>query len=155
MKRIASFEVDHTRLLPGMYTSRVDGDVTTYDLRFVKPNTPPYLETPAMHTMEHLFATYVRNSAWADQVIYFGPMGCRTGFYFLTRGIPEQDVIDLVRETLRFVAGFEDRIPGTSPEECGNFQEHDLDTAREYARGLLTVLEDWTPDKLSYSFQMN
>lgn len=153
MKRIASFEVDHTHLLPGMYTSRVDGDVTTYDLRFVRPNTPPYLEIPAMHTIEHLFATYVRNSDWADGVIYFGPMGCRTGFYFLTRGIPEQEVIDLVRKALAFIAGFEGQIPGTSPEECGNYQEHDLTKAREYARALAGVLENWTTGQLSYSFQ--
>ena len=83
MERIASFAVDHNKLLPGMYLSRRDGDVATYDLRFVKPNTPPYLEPPAGHTIEHLFATYVRNSPLKDGVIYFGPMGCRTGFYFL------------------------------------------------------------------------
>ena len=80
MEKIASFQVDHTTLLPGMYVSRVDGDVTTFDLLFVRPNTPPFLEVPAIHTIEHLFATYARNSVWKDQVIYFGPMGCRTGF---------------------------------------------------------------------------
>lgn len=86
MERIASFTVDHDKLLPGMYLSRKDGDVATYDLRFVKPNTPPFLEVPAIHTIEHLFATYARNSPLKDGVIYFGPMGCRTGFYFLVRG---------------------------------------------------------------------
>lgn len=153
MKRIASFEIDHTRLLPGMYTSRVDGDVVTYDLRFVRPNTPPYLEPPTMHTIEHLFATYVRNSRWADGIIYFGPMGCRTGFYFLTREIPEEEVIRLVQETLSFISGFEGDIPGTRPEECGNYREHDLAGAREYAGRMAEVLENWTVDQLSYSFQ--
>lgn len=153
MKRIASFEVDHNQLLPGMYISRVDGDVTTYDLRFVRPNTPPYMEPPAMHTIEHLFATYVRNSQWADQVIYFGPMGCRTGFYFLTRGLPEADVIGLVREALGFIADFEGEIPGSRPEECGNYREHNLAGAREWARKMAGVLENWTIDQLSYTFQ--
>ena len=153
MKRIASFEVDHNQLLPGMYISRVDGDVTTYDLRFVRPNTPPYMEPPAMHTIEHLFATYVRNSQWADQVIYFGPMGCRTGFYFLTRGLPEADVIGLGREALGFIADFEGEIPGSRPEECGNYREHNLAGAREWARKMAGVLENWTIDQLSYTFQ--
>ncbi len=153
MKRIASFEVDHNQLLPGMYISRVDGDVTTYDLRFVRPNTPPYMEPPAMHTIEHLFATYVRNSQWADQVIYFCPMGCRTGFYFLTRGLPEADVIGLVREALGFIADFEGEIPGSRPEECGNYREHNLAGAREWARKMAGVLENWTIDQLSYTFQ--
>ena len=84
MKRIKSFEIDHTCLTPGLYLSRKDGDVTTYDLRFVRPNTPPFLKNGVMHTIEHLFATYVRNSPLAEHVVYFGPMGCRTGFYFLT-----------------------------------------------------------------------
>ena len=88
MEKIASFQVDHTRLTPGMYTSRTDGDVVTYDVRFIKPNTPPYLDPPVLHTIEHLVATYVRNSSHKDGVIYFGPMGCRTGFYFLTRPTP-------------------------------------------------------------------
>ena len=105
MKRIASFEVDHTTLTPGLYLSRADGDVTTYDLRFVRPNTPPFLPNAVMHTIEHLFATYVRNSTLSEGVIYFGPMGCRTGFYFLTRGLSHRQVIGLTREALAFIAG--------------------------------------------------
>ena len=85
MERIASFQVNHDTLEPGVYVSRIDGDITTYDMRFIKPNTPPFLPNPVMHTIEHLFATYSRNSKYADKVIYFGPMGCRTGFYFLVR----------------------------------------------------------------------
>ena len=126
MEKIASFQVDHTRLTPGMYTSRTDGDVVTYDVRFIKPNTPPYLDPPVLHTIEHLVATYVRNSSHKDGVIYFGPMGCRTGFYFLTRGIGEADAIALMRDALAFTAAFEEEIPGASAVECGNYLEHDL-----------------------------
>ncbi|MBQ3133357.1 MAG: S-ribosylhomocysteine lyase [Clostridia bacterium] len=120
MKRIASFEINHDVLVPGLYTSRVDGDVVTYDLRFVRPNTPPFLPTATMHTIEHLFATYVRNSRHADRVIYFGPMGCRTGFYFLVRELDPADVVALTKETLAFIADYEGEIPGNTAAECGN-----------------------------------
>lgn len=150
MKQIASFQVDHTTLLPGMYVSRVDGDVTTFDLRFVRPNTPPFLEVPAIHTIEHLFATFVRNSEQADAVIYFGPMGCRTGFYFLTRDLSRGQALDLTREALAFIAGFEEDIPGASVAECGNWKEHDLPTARRYAAEMAAVLANWTPEKMTY-----
>lgn len=150
MQRIASFQIDHTRLEPGMYTSRADGDIVTYDLRFVRPNTPPYLETAAMHTIEHLFATYVRNSTQGEAVIYFGPMGCRTGFYFLVRGIKPEDAIRLTRAALTFIADFSGPVPGVSAEECGNCREHDLPKAREYARDMLHILENWTPPMLAY-----
>ena len=125
MKRIASFEVDHTRLLPGMYLSRTDGPVTTYDLRFIRPNTPPFLPSAVMHTIEHLFATYARNSRWGEHIVYFGPMGCRTGFYLLTQGMRHEDVIALTRETLQFIAEYEGEIPGATAVECGNYREQD------------------------------
>ncbi len=150
MEKIASFQIDHTRLLPGMYVSRVDGDITTFDLRFVKPNTPPYLEVPAIHTIEHLFATFVRNSAYRDSVIYFGPMGCRTGFYFLTRSLPYDTAIELTRQALAFIADYAGEIPGVSAVECGNWQEHDLDKAREYAANMRQVLQEWREENLSY-----
>ncbi|HJD23190.1 MAG TPA: S-ribosylhomocysteine lyase [Firmicutes bacterium] len=150
LQKIASFQIDHTRLMPGMYTSRVDGDVTTYDLRFVRPNTPPYLETAAMHTIEHLFATYVRSGEYSGRVVYFGPMGCRTGFYFLTRCLPPETVIALTKEALAFIAGFDGEVPGASAVECGNYREHDLPKAREYAAAMLHVLENWTPLRLVY-----
>lgn len=150
MKTIASFRINHDTLTPGLYTSRVDGDVVTYDVRFVCPNTPPYLEMRAVHTMEHLFATYVRNSAFEDHIIYFGPMGCRTGFYFLTRGMTEQEVIDLTREALAFIADYTGEIPGATKRECGNYLEHDLDGARAYAAAQAAVLRDWTPARLAY-----
>ena len=151
MERIASFSVDHTTLLPGMYVSRVDGDITTFDLRFVKPNTPPYLEMPAVHTIEHLVATFVRNSEWRDQIIYFGPMGCRTGFYFLTRDLSRADALQLVRRALAFTAAFEGDVPGVSEPECGNWREHDLATARCYASNMVEVLQKWTPDRMDYA----
>ncbi len=127
MKKIASFCVDHTKLKPGIYISRIDGDVVTYDLRMCVPNAGRYLENGVLHTFEHLFATYVRNSKYADSIIYVGPMGCRTGFYFLTRDrISHGEVIGLLREMCAFVAGFEGPVPGAAEAECGNFREHDL-----------------------------
>jgi len=150
MEKIASFQVDHTVLMPGMYVSRVDGDVTTFDLRFVKPNTPPYLEMAAVHTLEHLFATFVRNSTVKDRIIYFGPMGCRTGFYFLTRDLPLQTALDLTRDALRFIAAFEGEIPGVSAVECGNWQEHDLSGAKAYAAAMTAVLAEWTVAQMTY-----
>lgn len=150
MEKIASFQVDHTVLMPGMYVSRVDGDVTTFDLRFVKPNTPPYLEMAAVHTVEHLFATFVRNSAVKENIIYFGPMGCRTGFYFLTRDVSLQTALDLTRDALRFIAAFEGDIPGVSAVECGNWEEHDLAGAKAYAAEMTAVLADWTVAKMTY-----
>lgn len=150
MKTIESFRINHDTLVPGLYTSRVDGDVVTYDLRFVHPNTPPFLEVAAMHTLEHLFATYVRNSQYEDHIIYFGPMGCRTGFYFLTRGMTEEQVIALTQETLAFIAAYEGEIPGATKRECGNYLEHDLDGARAYAAAQVKALADWTPTRLVY-----
>lgn len=150
MERIASFCINHDTLLPGMYISRVDGDVITYDVRFVRPNTPPYLPTPAMHTIEHLIATFVRNSAHKDGIIYFGPMGCRTGFYFLTRGLSHPQAIGLMQQALAFTAAFEGDIPGASAAECGNWMEHDLPTARQLAAQMAAVLENYTEEQLKY-----
>ena len=138
MKRIASFEVNHDKLKPGMYTSRIDGDVTTYDIRMVYPNAGTYIQPAAGHTFEHLFATYARNSRFADHIIYCGPMGCQTGFYFL------------VRETMDFVASYEGEIPGASRIECGNYLLHDLAGAKALAASMIPVLKDWTEEKLVY-----
>ena len=152
MKRIASFSVDHNRLERGMYLSRVDGDVVTYDIRMKKPNGGDYLANAAIHTFEHLFATYVRNSPLSDQIVYIGPMGCRTGFYFLVRdGMSREQALSLMRETLRFIAGVEGEIPGTRPEECGNYREHDLAGAKREAEAMLPVLERWTPAQMEYA----
>lgn len=104
-----------------------------------------------MHTFEHLFATYARNSAYQDGMIYVGPMGCRTGFYLLVRGLTQQQAIDLVRESFAFIAQFEGEIPGSHEEECGNYREHDLPGAREVAKDMCAVLANWTPADLSYT----
>lgn len=144
MKKIASFTIDHTILPKGMYVSRVDGDVTTYDIRMRKPNVEEVLTNGSIHTIEHLFATYVRNSEFTDNIIYFGPMGCRTGCYFLTRGMDGQDVIKLAREAFQFIADYEGEIPGVSAVECGNYRDHDLAQAKIDAADMVEVLTDYT-----------
>lgn len=152
MEKIASFTIDHDILTPGLYLSRVDGDITTYDLRFVKPNVPPYLPNPVMHTIEHLFATLARNEAGLkERVIYFGPMGCRTGFYFLVRDSHHEEVIDFVRRAMQQIAQWEGIIPGAEYSwECGNYKEHDLAEARTWAAAYAQVLAEWTVDRLTY-----
>ncbi len=151
MKKIASFTVNHDTLTKGMYISRVDGDVVTYDIRMKLPNGGDYLENKAMHTFEHLFATYARNSKWSDAVIYVGPMGCRTGFYLLLRdSVSGKDAITLMRESLAFIAAFEGEIPGSKKEECGNYLEHSLTGAKAIAEDMLSVLANWNKEQLKY-----
>ena len=150
MKRIASFEVDHNTLLPGIYISRQDGDITTYDIRMRRPNKEPVMANDAIHTIEHLFATFVRNSASSDKIIYFGPMGCRTGCYFLVRDMPEQDAIDLIRQAFAFIASYEGEIPGASEKECGNWREHSLSGAKQEAERFLPVIQNWSAERLQY-----
>lgn len=151
LKRIASFSVDHTKLDRGMYISRIDGDVVTYDIRMKRPNGGDYLEVAAMHTIEHLFATYARSSAYSDSVIYVGPMGCRTGFYLLVRNLSEACAIKLVQESMAFIAAYEGDIPGATEPECGNYKEQNLPGAKAEAAEMNTVLKNWTPDKLAYA----
>lgn len=150
MKRIASFCVDHTKLLPGIYVSRIDGDIITYDIRMKKPNTPPFLSNGALHTIEHLFATFARNSEYADRVIYFGPMGCRTGFYFLLRNVDRSEAVRLIIHLFRKIADYEGPIPGAAADECGNYREHDLAGAKQEAKAFLPVIQDWSESKLRY-----
>lgn len=150
MKKITSFTIDHTKLLPGIYISRVDGDIVTYDLRVCRPNHPPFMEVPAIHTIEHIFATLARNSAMSEDIIYFGPMGCRTGFYLLVRNPDHEAVIALIKEILAGIADWQAEIPGNSAVECGNYLEHDLPTAREYARDYLAKVADWDASQLHY-----
>ena len=154
MERIASFQVDHRKINVGMYISRIDDDIVTYDVRMVKPNGGVYLETPAMHTIEHLFATYARNAECGKGIVYVGPMGCRTGFYLLTRGISHEDAIKLVRDAYTFISTYDDMIPGCSEEECGNYKEHDLEGARKAVMPLIKVLENYTVELLEYSWHM-
>ena len=146
MDKIESFRIDHTKLLPGLYVSRRDKKmlsvVTTFDLRFTAPGREPVMDMPALHTIEHLLATYVRNSVYTDSIIYAGPMGCRTGFYLVVRdAVTKSELLGLLREAFRFIADFTGEIPGSKREECGNYLEHDLDAAKEEARKYLPVLE--------------
>ena len=151
MERIASFTVDHNKLEKGMYISRIDGDITTYDIRMKKPNGGDYLGDKELHTFEHLFATYARNSEFSDSVIYVGPMGCRTGFYLLVRDrVSHEQAIGLVRDSFRFIGDFEGEIPGSKKEECGNYLEHDLQGAKKTAKDMLSVLEHISEKDLKY-----
>ena len=151
MEKITSFTVNHDKLEKGLYISRIDGDCITYDIRMKKPNGGDYLTNGALHTFEHLFATYARNSAFSDSVIYVGPMGCRTGFYFIVRDkMSHEEVLSLVRESFVFIADFDDVIPGSTRIECGNYLEHDLPGARKVASDMLIVLKDWNRDKMVY-----
>lgn len=151
MKKIASFQVDHTTLYPGIYLSRKDRDVITYDLRFIKPNTPPFLSNKALHTIEHLMATSLRNSSFSDNIIYFGPMGCRTGFYLLTSGLSHAQAVSLIKEHVKSMSVYEGKIPGQSPEECGNYLELDLDEAKKALSDYYEVIKDLTEDDIYYS----
>ena len=153
MERIASFCVDHTTLLPGMYLSRRDGangEILTWDVRMKRPNQGSYLSPACAHTLEHLFATYARNSAVKDGVIYVGPMGCRTGFYLLTRGLTPAQALQLTVDAYRFMAGFEGAVPGASEVECGNYRDMDLPAAKAEAAAMLPVLEGLTAEDLHY-----
>ena len=151
MKTIASFTVNHDILQKGMYVSRIDGDVVTYDIRMKVPNQGDYLSNGAMHTFEHLFATCARNGQWADQVLYVGPMGCRTGFYLLLRdSVSRAEALELVKTCFAFIAQFEGEIPGSLRHQCGNYLEHDLEGARQTAEDMLLVLHDWAPERMEY-----
>lgn len=152
MKKIASFTVDHDILIPGVYISRIDSDIITYDLRFIKPNTPPFLEPYAMHTIEHLFATYARNSEYADNVIYFGPMGCMTGFYFLTRDLSHEQALSLIKEIVQKCRDHQGEIPGNSKVECGNYKAHDIIGAHNALCKYFDDIKDWTVDMLNYDY---
>lgn len=151
MEKIASFTIDHTILPKGLYLSRTDADTVTYDIRTRRPNVEDVMENGAIHTLEHLFATYARNSVHKDKVVYFGPMGCRTGFYFITTdSLDKKDVIELVKSAMEFCSAFEGEIPGVSPEECGNYRDHDLEGAKKEAAMMFEVLCNWTEGKLIY-----
>ena len=151
LRKIASFTINHDTLVPGLYVSRVDGDCVTYDLRLKYPNRGDYIAQGALHTLEHLVATYVRSSDLSDQVIYFGPMGCRTGFYMILRdSVPAPEVIALTKAAFAFSAAFEGEIPGAKKIECGNYLEHDLPGAKQEAAAYLTVLEGCTPETTVY-----
>ncbi|MBE6682073.1 MAG: S-ribosylhomocysteine lyase [Ruminococcaceae bacterium] len=140
MKKIASFTVDHTVLETGIYVSRIDGDITTYDLRTRKPNGTDFMDHSTMHTFEHMFATYVRNSSIADDVIYFGPMGCQTGFYLLVRNADNENVLEVTKKVLTDIINHEGDVFGNSEIECGNYRTLDLQKAKSEAELYLDVL---------------
>ena len=151
MEKIASFTIDHTILPKGMYLSRVDANTVTYDIRTRKPNVEEVMENGAIHTLEHLFATYVRNSIHKDKVIYFGPIGCRTGFYFITTDtLSKADAIELTKNAIAFCAEFEGEIPGVSAKECGNYRDHNLEGAKNEAKMMISVLSQWSEEQLIY-----
>ena len=151
LRQIASFSVNHNTLERGIYISRIDGDITTYDIRVKLPNAGDYLETPAMHTTEHLIATYVRSSCYSDRIIYFGPMGCRTGFYFLVRNLSHQQALDLIKETVKKCSEHSGEIPGTTAIECGNYKEHDKNGAVSALKEYYSLLKYYSVDNLQYN----
>ena len=156
MEKITSFTIDHIRLQPGLYVSRKDPvgseTVTTFDLRLTSPNEEPVLNTAEMHTIEHLAATYLRNEPqWKDKVLYFGPMGCRTGFYLLLKGdLISRDVVGLVLDCFRFIAQYQDEVPGASAKDCGNYLDMNLTMANYWGRRYSALLENITEDRLVY-----
>lgn len=146
LTRIASFSVNHDNITEGIYISRVDGDITTYDMRTRRPNMGEYMDNLTMHSVEHLFATYIRNSEISEKVIYFGPMGCQTGFYLLVRSTPCEKVLENVIKTLEKIIGHEGDMPGAKREECGNYKNLSNDAAKEECKRYLTVLQNKTND---------
>lgn len=152
MEPIASFTVDHNKLVPGLYYSRRDGDIVTFDLRFKKPNTGDLLTNAQMHSAEHLIATLLRNSQDKEAVIYFGPMGCQTGFYFLfdNRLLSCEGAIALLQQVFTAAGDYTGEMPGKSPAECGNYINLDLETGKAVCRWYAELIADWTVEKLAY-----
>ena len=148
LTRIASFSVNHDFITEGIYVSRIDGDVTTYDMRTRVPNNADndYMSNLTMHSLEHLFATYVRNSKIGSRVIYFGPMGCQTGFYLLVRNSDDNETLGVVISTLEKIIAHEGGVPGAKREECGNYKNLDLESAKTEAKKYLDVLRSKTWD---------
>ena len=156
MEKITSFTIDHIRLQPGLYVSRKDRvgaeTVTTFDLRLTSPNEEPVMNTAEVHTIEHLAATYLRNeTTWKDRVLYFGPMGCRTGFYLLLAGdLDSRDIRTLVTDCFRFIAGFEGEVPGASAKDCGNYLDMNLPMANYWGARYAALLETMDDSRMVY-----
>lgn len=146
VKKIASFEVNHNLLTEGIYVSRIDGDITTYDLRTRVPNAGDYMDNLTMHSLEHMFATYVRSSEIANRIIYFGPMGCQTGFYLLVREADNSEVLEVVKSVLDRIINHDGDIFGKSAIECGNYKNLDLDAAKTEAKRYLDILNSRVND---------
>ena len=156
MEKITSFTIAHIRLQPGLYVSRKDRvgseTVTTFDLRLTKPNGEPVMNTAEVHTIEHLAATFLRNEpSWKDRVLYFGPMGCRTGFYLLLAGdLTAPEVLPLVTDCFRFVRDYRGEVPGASAKDCGNYLDMNLPMANYWGKRYVSLLEHITADRLTY-----
>lgn len=150
MEKIKSFQINHNILEPGFYISREDDNVITYDLRTRKPNAGDYMDNATMHSLEHMFATYSRNSAVAEKVVYFGPMGCQTGFYFLVKDLEPKEVFELTKEILEQILAYEGPVFGASAIECGNYKNLDLELAKQEASKYLEVLKAQT--NLEYTY---
>lgn len=140
IKKIESFKADHDKIEPGIYISRTDGDLITYDLRTRKPNCGEYMDNITMHTVEHMFATYIRNSEIGDSVIYFGPMGCQTGFYLIVRGVEPQTVLKNVKEVLTLIINHKGEVFGAKRKECGNYKNLALEPCVEECKRYLDAL---------------
>lgn len=150
MEKITSFTIDHDILTPGFYISRQDGDITTYDLRTRRPNQGDYMTDLTMHSVEHMFATYIRNSDLSEDVIYFGPMGCQTGFYLLIRNADHKRVFETVKNVLEQIVSHEGEMFGASAKECGNYRNLDLSAAKEECGYYLEVLKKQTDLTFTY-----
>ena len=151
MDKIKSFEIDHEKLKKGLYISRIDKDIVTYDLRMKKPNKNDFLTNAQIHTIEHLLATYIRNTKEKENVIYIGPMGCRTGFYIIFRDkTRKKEVIKIIKDGLKYISNFNEEIPGATKKECGNYKEHDLESAKIVAKEMQEVLSNWREEDLEY-----
>ncbi|MEE1008465.1 MAG: S-ribosylhomocysteine lyase [Agathobacter sp.] len=150
MERIKSFEINHNILEPGFYISREDGDIITYDLRTRKPNAGDYMSNIAMHSVEHMFATCVRNSKISEKVVYFGPMGCQTGFYLLVRDVPPMEVFELTKDILGQILAYDGPVYGASAIECGNYKNLSIESAHEECEKYLKVLNEQTNMEFTY-----
>ena len=156
MEKITSFTIDHMKLQPGLYVSRKDSvgaeTVTTFDLRFTSPNEEPVMNTGEMHTIEHLAATYLRNEPhWKDRILYFGPMGCRTGFYLLLAGdFSSRDILPLMQDCFRFIGSYSGEVPGATAKDCGHYLDMDLPMANYWGKRYTSLLENITDDRLVY-----
>ena len=151
MERIKSFTINHNILTPGIYISRVDdGDIITYDLRTRKPNAGDYMDNATMHSVEHMIATYIRNSEIADHVIYFGPMGCQTGFYLVVKGVDSKKTFEVVKDVFQKTVDHEGDVFGKSAIECGHYENLDINLAKTECARYLEVLNNWTNMEFTY-----
>lgn len=145
-----SYEIDHDILKKGIYISRIDDDITTYDIRMKEPNRGDYLTNSALHTIEHIITAYLSGTEFGENIVFFGPMGSRTGFSLLTRNLSDKYSIELIKEAFQHVAEFWGRIPDAGHKNCGNCLEHNLPQAKEEAKEFLEAIKDWTKDDLEY-----